>query len=330
MTSRVRVCVVALLFGYLAPALAAEAQPVKVYRLGYLAPGVAAQPGIRVGHAIIVDSLRELGYVEGRNLELDARYAEGRIERLPALPAELVQRRPDVIVATSPVALEAVRNATRTIPTVMVFAAADPVELGIVASLARPGGNITGVALSAGTTLTSKRLELLKEVIPRAARIALLSTEEPGARAQVTEAEQIATLLRIKLVVVEARGRDYERAFATMASERAGGLCVVASVILNNDRIRIIELASRHRLPAIYQWREHVDAGGLMSYGSSLGEVFRRAASQVDRILKGANPADLPVEQPTRFELAINIKAAKALGITFPDTIMVRAERVIE
>jgi putative ABC transport system substrate-binding protein len=321
---------VALLFGYLAPALPAEAQPGKVYRLGYLAPGVAAQPGIRVGHAIIVDSLRELGYVEGRNLELDARYAEGRIERLPALAAELVQRRPDAIVATSPVALEAVRNATRTIPTVMVFAAADPVELGIVASLARPGGNITGVALSAGTTLTSKRLELLREVIPRAARIALLSTEEPGARAQVKEAEQIAALLRIKLVVVEARGRDYERAFATMASERADGLCVVASVILNNDRIRIIELASRQRLPAIYQWREHVDAGGLMSYGSSLSEVFRRAASQVDRILKGANPADLPVEQPTQFELGINLKTARALGITIPSSLLVRADHVIQ
>jgi putative ABC transport system substrate-binding protein len=240
-----------------------------------------------------------------------------------------VQRRPDAIVATSPVALEAIRNATKTIPTIMIFASADPVELGIVASLARPGGNITGVALAAGTTLTSKRLELLKEAIPRAARIALLTTEEPGARAQVSEAEQVADLLRVKLVAVEVRGRDYERAFATMARERADGLCVVSSAILNNDRVRIIELASRHRLPAIYQWREHVDAGGLMSYGSSFGEIFRRAATQVDRIFKGANPADLPVEQPTQFELGLNLKTAKALGITIPSSLLVRADHVI-
>jgi putative ABC transport system substrate-binding protein len=330
MTSRGRVLVVALLLGVLAAPLAAAAQPGKVYRLGFLAPGRSAPPGLPVGHGLLVETLRELGYVEGRNLELDARYAESRIEELPALAAELARRRPDAIVATSPVALEAVRSATRTIPTVMVFAAADPVELGMVASLARPGGNITGVAMFAGTTLTGKRLELLKEVIPRAARIALLTTEEPGARAQVSEAEQVAALLRAKLVVAEVRGRDYERAFATMTRERADALCVVASAILNPDRMQIIELASRHRLPAIYQWREHVDAGGLMSYGASLREIFRRAATLVDRIFKGANPGDLPVEQPTQFELAINLKTARALGVTIPSALLVRADHVIQ
>jgi putative ABC transport system substrate-binding protein len=330
MTRRGRVLVVAVLFGFLAVPLAAEAQPGKVYRLGYLAPGTPPRPDTRAGEGILLESLRELGYIEGRNLELERRYAEGRIERLPGLAAELVRHRPDAIVAPSPVAIEAVRSATKTIPTVMIFAAADPVELGMVASLARPGGNVTGVALSAGTTLTSKRLELLKEVIPRAARIGLLTTEEPGARAQVKEAEQAAAQLRVKLVVVEARGRDYERAFATLARERPDALCVAASVILNNDRIQIMELASRHRLPAIYQWREHVEAGGLMSFGSSLREIFQRVAIFVDRILKGANPGDLPVEQPTQFELAINLKTAKALGVTIPSSLLVRADHVIQ
>jgi putative ABC transport system substrate-binding protein len=330
MTRQGRVLVVVVLLGFLAAPHAADAQPGKVYRLGYLAPGTSPRPDTRAGEGILLDSLRELGYVEGRNLELERRYAEGRIERLPALAAELVRRRPDAIVAPSPVAIEAVRTATKTIPAVMIFAAADPVELGMVASLARPGGNITGVALSAGTTLTSKRLELLKEVIPRAARIGLLTTKEPGARAQVREAEQAAAQLRVKLVVVEARGRDYERAFATLASERPDALCVLASVILNNDRMQIIELASRHRLPAIYQWREHVDAGGLMSFGSSLREIFQRVAIFVDRIFKGANPGDLPVEQPTQFELGINLKTAKALGITIPSSLLVRADHVIQ
>jgi putative ABC transport system substrate-binding protein len=292
MTRRGRVLVVAVLLGVLAAPLAAGAQG-RVYRLGYLAPGTPPRPDVRAGEGFLVESLRELGYVEGRNLEVDRRYAGGRIERLPALAAELVGRRPDAIVAPSPVAVETVRNATKTIPTVMIFAAADPVELGMVASLARPGGNITGVALSAGTTLTGKRLELLKEVIPRASRIALLTTEEPGARAQVKEAEQAAAQLRVKLVAVEARGRDYERAFATMASERPDALCVLASVILNNDRTQIIGLASRHRLPAIYQWREHVDAGGDLRrpdlQGREPGGPARRAAYPVRA---GSQPQD--------------------------------------
>jgi putative ABC transport system substrate-binding protein len=330
MTRPGRILLVALLLGLLAAPLAAEAQPGKVYRVGYLAPGSTPRPELRTGYGQLIESLREVGYIEGRNLQVDGRFAEGRLDRLPTLAAELVRGRPDVIVAASPVALQAVRDATRTIPTVMIFAAADPVELGMVASLARPGGNITGVALSAGTTLTSKRLELLKEVIPRAARIAVLTTGEPGARAQADEAEHAAALLGVKLVVVEARSGDYARAFTTLASQRADALCVVASVILNNDRGRIIELAARHRVPSIYQWREHVDAGGLMSYGSSLGEIYRRVATFVDRILKGANPGDLPVEQPTQFELAINLKTAKALGITIPSSLLVRADHVIQ
>jgi putative ABC transport system substrate-binding protein len=309
MTRPGRILLVALLLGLLAAPLAAEAQPGKVYRVGYLAPGSTPRPELRTGYGQLIESLREVGYIEGRNLQVDGRFAEGRLDRLPTLAAELVRGRPDVIV---------------------IFAAADPVELGMVASLARPGGNITGVALSAGTTLTSKRLELLKEVIPRAARIAVLTTGEPGARAQADEAEHAAALLGVKLVVVEARSGDYARAFTTLASQRADALCVVASVILNNDRGRIIELAARHRVPSIYQWREHVDAGGLMSYGSSLGEIYRRVATFVDRILKGANPGDLPVEQPTQFELAINLKTAKALGITIPSSLLVRADHVIQ
>jgi putative ABC transport system substrate-binding protein len=311
-----------------------QAQPAglasKTYHLGILVPGFQPQAGDVVGQNILISILRQLGYIEGRNLIVERRFAKGRVEELPALAAELVQRRPDVIVAVSPVALQAVRAATTTIPIVIVFAASDPVELGVVASLSRPGGNITGVALSAGTTLAGKRLELLKEVLPRATRIAVLSNDEPSARAQVKEAEQAAAQLGVKLVIVEAKGRDYERAFATMKSERVDALAVLASAVLNSDRQQIIDLATRQRLPTIYQWREHVEAGGLMSYGSSIREVFQRAAALVDRIFKGANPAELPVEQPVQFELVINLKAARTLGITVPRSVLARADQMIE
>src|SRR5262245_58149540 len=256
-------------------------QTARVYRLGVLNPG--SQPSdLSDARRNFVGVLRELGYVEGRNLEVERRYADGRVERLPALAEELVQRRVDVVVASSPVAGRAALQATRTIPIVILFAGSDPVELGLVPNLARPGGNVTGVVL--GSMLADKRLELLKEVVPRAKRIAMLAAGASSGQGQVKEAEHAAALLGIRLVVIEAKGRDYEGAFAMMKRERADALFVAASPVLNADRGRIIELAARYRLPAIYQWAEHVEDGGLMAYGASERWAARRVATYVDRI----------------------------------------------
>jgi putative ABC transport system substrate-binding protein len=312
----------------------APAQPAtKIYRLGYLTP--AAPP---VSPTVLLEArgpfrlaLRELGYVQGQNLAIELRYAEGKIERLPALAAELVQLRVDVVVAAGPVAIQAAKDATKTIPIVMGFAGStDPVERGFVASLARPGGNITGVTMVAGTLLAGKGLELLKEMVPRVKRIAVLTTDESGPKLQVVESHKAAALLGVRLVVVEARHGDYEKAFATMVAERADALFVVSSAILNRDRRRIIGLAAKHRLPAIYEWSEHTEEGGLMAYGSNLSGLYRRVAAHVDRIFKGANPAELLVEQPTVFELTVNRRTAKALGLTIPPGILARADHVIE
>jgi putative ABC transport system substrate-binding protein len=275
-------------------------------------------------------SLRELGYVEGQNLVIEQRFAEGKLDRLPGLARELAQLRVDLLVAVSPVAVRAASDTTKMIPIVMLLSYSDPVELGFVASFARPGGNITGVVLAAEPALATKRLELLKEIVPRAMRIAVLATGEPGSRMQMQWAEKAASSLGVKLVVVEVRDVDYDRAFTTMVAARADALLVVASVILSTDRERIIQLAAKHRLPAIYDWREHVEAGGLMAYGGSVSGFTRRAAVYVDRIFKGANPADLPVERATTFELAINLKTAKALGLTIPQSLLLQADQLIE
>jgi putative ABC transport system substrate-binding protein len=299
-----------------------------VYRLGMLSPGAPTPSGMYDARRDLVEVLREVGYVEGQNLAVEQRYANGRVERLPALAAELVQRRVDVVVAFSPVAFRAAQEATKTIPIVILFAGSDPVELGLVLSLARPGGNVTGVVL--GSMLAGKRLELLKEAVPRATRIAMLAAGESSGRDQVKEAEQAAALLGVRLVVVEAKGRDYQRAFATMRGERADALFVGASPILNADRGQIIELAARYRLPAIYQWTEHVEDGGLMAYGANLRRAIRRVATYVDRIFKGANPAELPVEQAPDLTLALNLKTATALGLTIPQSLLLRAAQVIE
>jgi putative ABC transport system substrate-binding protein len=329
MTASRLVLMVILTLALLAAPLAVEAQQAgKVYRLGVLSPAAPQPSGMYDGRRDLVEVLRELGYVEGRNLEVERRYADGRVERLPALAAELVQRRVDVVVAFSPVAFRAAQEATKTIPIIILFAGSDPVELGLVASLARPGGNVTGVVL--GSMLAGKRLEVLKEAVPRATRIAMLTAGESSGRAQLKEAEQAAALLGVRLVVIEAKGRDYERAFATMRGERADALFVAASPILNADRGRIIELAARYRLPAIYQWAEHVEEGGLIAYGASLRWAIRRVATYVDRMFKGANPAELPIEQATVLTLALNLKTARALGLTIPPSVLVRADQIIE
>ena len=317
--------------GLLAAPLAVVAQQAgKVYRLGMLMPGVRGDPSSPLTANILPVILRELGYIEGQNLVIERRFAEGKLDRLPGLARELAQLRLDVLVAASPLPVRAAKDATKTIPIVMLLSYSDPVELGFVASLARPGGNITGVVLAAEPTMVAKRLELIKEAVPRVARIAVLATNEAPSRTQVQWAEKAAPALAVTLVAVEVHDADYDRAFATIVAERADALSVVASVILSTGRQRIIQLAAKHRLPAIYDWREHVEEGGLMAYGSSVSAFTRRAAVYVDRIFKGANPAELPVERATKFELVINLKTAKALGLTIPPSLLQRADQVIE
>jgi putative ABC transport system substrate-binding protein len=278
---------------------------------------------------LIPPALRELGYVEGQNLVIEQRYAEGKLERLPGLMREMVQLRVDVIVAVSAAAIRAARDATATIPIVM-YGNLDPVAAGFVASLARPGGNLTGVLIAPGGTLAAKKLELLKAAVPGAARIALLAPADPNFARQVQEVQTAALSLGVKLVVVEVRDGGYDRAFATIAAERPGALFVGAHSSFMRHRKRIIELAAKHRLPAIYEWPEQVKDGGLMAYGTSLSGLSRRIAAYVDQIFKGAKPADLPVEQPATFELVINLKTAKALGLTIPPALLGRADQVIE
>jgi putative tryptophan/tyrosine transport system substrate-binding protein len=315
--------------GLLGSGRVVHAQPGgKVYRLGLLSPAGAPPASTYDSRSDIVEVLREVGYVEGRNLTVERRYADGRVDRLGTLAADLVQRPVDLIVAFSPVAGQAARDRTKTIPIVILFAGSDPVELGLVSNLARPGGNVTGVVL--GSVLADKRLELLKEVVPSAKRIAMLVAGAPLLGSQVGDAEHAAARLDIKLMVVDAKDRDYERAFEAIKRQGADALYVAPSPVLSSDRGRIIDLAARHRLPTIYQWLEHVDDGGLMAYGASLRWVAQRVAGYVDRIFKGAKPSDLPIEQATVLGLALNLKTAKALGLTFPPSVLTRADKIVE
>ena len=302
----------------------------KLGGLGILSPAAVPAPAVAAIVNPVPMGLRELGYVEGENLVIERRFAEGQLDRLHGLAHELVQRRVDVIVAVSSLAIDAAKAATATIPIVMGFCDDDPVSRGYVASLARPEGNITGViAGSDPGGLASKRLELLKAALPQAGRMAVLTTSEPGAHRQVQAAQQAASALGITLVVVEVQGMDYERAFATMAAERADALFVLATTMLNSDRTQIIERAARYRLPAMYEWREQVEVGGLMAYGSSVVALSRRVVAQVDKLLKGARLADLPVERQTQFALVINLKTAEALGLTLPPLFLYQADEVI-
>ena len=317
--------------GLLVSPFRTEAQQAeKVYRVGVLTPGARPAASASTMASILPLALRDLGYVEGKNLFVEHRFAEGKLDQLPGLAQELVQRRIDILIAVSPVAVQAAKDATKAVPIVMMLAYSDPVELGFVASLSRPGGNITGVVMAAEPTIAGKRLELIKEAVPRAARIAVLATREPGSRTQVQWATKAASPLGVKLIAVEVQNAEYDRAFATMLAERAEAVLVLASVLLSTDRAQIIDLAAKYRLPAIYDWDEHVVAGGLMAYGGSIAAVTRRVAGYIDRIFKGANPAELPVERATRFELAINLKTAKAIGLTIPPSLLARADQVIE
>jgi len=315
----------ALLAG--APSVNAQ-QPKKAPRVGYLAPLSPASESARIGS--FRQGLRDLGYVEGKNILIEYRYAGGKEDRLPTLANELVQLRVDVLVAQGFTATRAAKRATATIPIVIVTAT-DPVETGIVSTLARPGGNITGVSrLTRG--LAGKRLELLKEVVPAASLVGVLwDANSKAAAIGLKEYEEAARALKIQLKTLEVRGPnpDLEAAFQAAAKERAKALITITNPVLRRYARRIADLAIKHGLPSVYEGSYYVEDGGLMSYSADDAENFRRLASYVDKILRGAKPADLPVEQPTKFELVINLKTAKALGIEIPPELLSRADRVI-
>jgi len=313
--------------GLVAPALAAGGQPPpKPARIGILAPASTRLPQ----YAAFRQVLRDLGYREGETLAIEERAAEGKAERLPELAADLVRRNVDVILAPGPEAtLRAARQATSTIPIVMIAVDYDPIALGYVAGLPRPGGNITGVFLQQ-LELTAKRLELLKEALPGVSRVAVLW--DTFSADQLKAAQAAAKSLGLQLQPVEMRNPpyDFEGAFAAASRGSGGALLVLMSPVFFAERARMADLAAKKRLPAMFGLRQWAEAGGLMAYGANISDMFRRAAYYVDKILKGAKSADLPVEQPTRFELVVNQKTAKALGLTVPPSILVRADQVIQ
>ena len=328
MTTR-QLSLAALALATLAGPPAADAQrPGKVPRIGFLMPASPSVSASRI--EAFRRGLLDLGYVEGKDILIEYRWAEGGYGRLPDLAAELVRLKVDVIVAWGTPGALAAKNATSTIPIVMP-AAADPVASGLVASLARPGGNVTGLSLMS-PELGGKRLQLLKEVVPGASRVAILSNPTNAWHAAyLRETDAAARVLGVQLQPLEIRApEDIDRAFQAAIRGRASALTVVEDFLVFTHRARIVALAAKSRLPAIFAWREAVDGGGLMSYGTNISDLDRRAATYVDKILKGAKPADLPVEQPTRFELVINLKTAKALGITFPPSILIRAPEAIQ
>jgi putative ABC transport system substrate-binding protein len=310
-----------------APWLARAQAPGKVYRIGILAAAGPANPAVSHLWQQFFQALRELGYVEGRNVVVEGRYYGDNVERAPAFAAELARLDVDVIVAGSSPAPEAARRATSTIPIVMGNHA-DPVASGLVASLAKPGGNVTGVSLVA-PTLRIKLLQLLKEIRPGLSVVALL--RNPTVPIELGDLEDAARTLGLKLRFVEASSpSELPAAFAAATKIPAGALIVIGAYMFWAQRVQLAKLAAASRLPTVYVLREHVDAGGLIAYGPDLAENFRLAAGYVDRIFRGARPADLPIHQPTKFELSINMKAARALGLTIPPAVFARADRIVE
>jgi len=306
-------------------AVATAQQPKKVARIGVLSSRLGPLP---TREGAFQEGLRKLGYVEGQSITIEYRYAEDRLDRLPDLAAELVRLKVEVIVAVSTPAIQAAKNATRTIPIIMA-GVSDPVATGFVTSLARPGGNITGLSLQS-PELSGKRLELLKEVIPKLARVAfLVHGQDLGHQLFVKEAQDAGQSLGMQIQPLAVAGsEEIEGAFPAMARERVGAL-VVQPIFVGTHGLRIAHLAVKNRLPTISDPMEFADAGGLMSYGPSRLAVWQRAAIHVDKILKGAEPADIPVEQPTKFEFVINLNAAKQIGLTIPPNVLVRADKVI-
>jgi putative ABC transport system substrate-binding protein len=305
------------------------AQPAKLPLIAYLTP-VVPENNTDWRLEAFLQGMRDLGYTSGRNFRLEVRWGEGKLERLPALAAEIVRLKPDVFVAASSPSVLAAQGATRTIPIVMPVSS-DPVGDGVVASLARPGGNITGLSLMA-PELGAKRLQLLKEVLPRSRAIGVMwNPAYKGMGARFNEAKLAAPAVGINVRSLEVRDlREMEAAFDAVARDRPDGLLLLADPLTNSMRARIVEFAREQRLPAIYETREFVEAGGLMSYGPNLEAQYRRAAYYVDRILKGAKPGDLPIEQPAKIELVVNLRTARSLALTIPKSMLVNAERVID
>ena len=328
MVTRLAAAAAALL---LAGAVAAQAQPApRVFRVGFISP-VSSSPEPPQLRAFR-QGLRELGYVEGKNVIVEARFAEGQFERFPGLVDELIGLKVDVLLAGSPLGALAAKRATTTVP--IVFAGViEPITAGIVASLARPGGNITGAAAGVGGSgFAGKWLELLKEAVPAVSHVAVLSNSaHPANASNMREIEAAARTLKVKLDVLEAgNATDLDRALATIGASGAQGIIMTNDPFFFPNRATLVQFAASKRLPAVYYFKQFAEAGGLMSYGGSLEDSYRRAAAYVDKILKGAKPADLPVEQPTRFELVINMKTAKALGLAIPQTLLLRADQIIE
>jgi putative ABC transport system substrate-binding protein len=311
------------------PLAAAAQERAKLPRIGWLALNSAETHPHQF--AAFRQGLSERGWVEGRNVLIEARRADGRAERLPALAAELVRMEVDVIVAAGSAPTQAARAATRSIPIVMA-ASSNALAEGFVASLARPGGNITGMTFMAGTEIAGKQLQLLLELAPAASRIAVLANPDNASHAAfAAQLQAAAAALKVRLQLLHARTPDqFDAAFAAMAREGAAALLVLTDGYFYGQRGRLVELAAKARLPAIYSQREFAEAGGLVCYGPSLVEMFRRAATHVDKVLRGATPGEIPVEQPTRFELVINLKTAKAQGLTIPQSLLLRADEVID
>jgi len=308
---------------------AAEAQqPTKIPRIGYLS---VSSPSANVGRIeAFRQGLRELGYVEGKNIVIEWRYAEGKFDRLPALAAELVRLKVEVIVTSGPQSTRVSKKATVTIPILMGFDP-DPVGGGFVASLARPGGNITGLS-TLSPELSGKQLELLKEIVPKLSRVAVVGdSNEPGNAQALKEVELAAGAFKIQLQYLDVLNlKDIEHSFQSATKQRAGAVLVLNSPVFNSHRTEVVNLAAKNRLPAMYFRSDFVEAGGLMTYSVNYNDLAHRAATYVDKILKGAKPADMPVEQPKKFELIINLKAAKQIGLTIPPNVLARADRVIK
>jgi ABC-type uncharacterized transport system substrate-binding protein len=320
------VAVVLLALGVIAEAQ----QPKKVARIGYISSGDPASESNRI-EAIRL-ALRDLGYIEGQNIAIEYRYAEGKQDRFPELAAELARLRVDIIVVGGDALARAAKNATKTIPIVMMGSGSDPVEIGLIESLARPGGNITGLTLLS-RELGGKRLELLKEAVPKLARVAVLYDPAiPGNVREVKEDLPVAArALGLTIQPWEVRDADgFEKVFTGLNKERPDGLYVTSNPLTRGNMKRVGDFAIKSRIPSVHGGRESVDAGGLMYYGADTAESYRRVAYYVDRILKGAKPADLPVEQPTKFELVINLKTAEQIGLTIPPNVLARADKVIK
>jgi putative ABC transport system substrate-binding protein len=308
--------------------LAARAQTPRMPVIGFL--NSASSRPFAVLLAAFHQGLKDGGYVEGQNLAIEYRWAEGQYERLPALAAELVRRQVAVISATGgTISARAAKAATTTIPTVFL-AGADPVGEGLVNSFSHPGGNLTGFSTYTDQ-LAPKRLELLRELLPKAGKIATLSNSQRTADIEIQDMRAAARIARLEMLSLKASDeREFEPAFTEAVKERADALVISADPFFTSRRAQLVELAARHSLPTAYPWREYIEAGGLMSYGTSLEGLYRQAGQYVTRILKGERPGDLPVQQPTKFDLVINLTTAKALGLTIPESFLVRADRVIE